>query len=216
MTEFRLESASLDPFHIARLHGFTAFNHLSTAYRTAMRWEDLRDQIAGMSEEERFHNIGPAMRKPSLEEWTAQRLFVAVMLYQASMEAVVFRATQLDQRVREALEGEKWFAPRWRGALGAVGKETDAFDRYKSEIYDEYRKPVTHLDSQVRVEKVNDITFRDIYCGLRAGWWAHGRLLQGMDLISESEEENWSTLCQQVGLPDDLYPDDDLVADAAD
>lgn len=217
MTEFSIESRKLEAFDVAQMHGVMGLRHLSAAHEKCRRWEAVRAEIESTPPDERWkHSAAAVTEKPLLEKDIAQHLFAAVILFQASMESILNMTAGMDMRVEKAVDNNGTFAAQWRAALGNVGESTTAFDRYKNEIYDDYRNPLAHLGDDDDVQKVNDITFRQVYCGTRAGWWAYDSLLHGIGESGGDTEQSWAHLCAIVGLRDDLYPDDDLVAESDD
>lgn len=199
------------------MHGFMGLRHLSAAHEMCGTWDALQAEIDGMSEREMFsRGAGPAAKKSLLEKEIAEHLFASVILFQASMESILNMTSGMDEQVEQAVNRNDSFANQWRAALRNVGEDTEAFDRYRNDIYDDYRNPLVHLGDDEDVRKVNAIEFKQVYCGIRAGWWAYDALLHGIGESDGDAQGAWNHFCELVGLQKDLYPDDELVADSAD
>lgn len=212
MTDCRLESEHLEPFDVAQIHGFMALRHLATAHEPCMEWERLREVVRSQSEKEFLATAGAELSKKTLlEKEIAHHLFAAVILFQASMESILKMTSEMDSRIESAVDDNKSFEDNWQDALSDVGESTDAFDRYKDEIYDEYRNPLAHCGTDDDIDKINDISFQDVYCGIRCGWWAYDKLLHGIGRTGGDHDRSWELLCKRVGLNPNLYQDDDLV-----
>ena len=213
MTDFKLESTSFRPFDLARQSGMRALEHLSEAHDKCKRWEALRDEMQDVSNEKLYKKyVGEISEKRSLEQSIAQNLFVATIMFQASMESILTMTADLDDRVEDAINPKDSFADKWKKALKSVGEDTSEFTRYKSLIYDKYRNPLAHLGSDDDVQKINNITFKEVYCGIRCGWWAYDMLLHGIRKTPGDHEKSWRTICSGAKLKHDLYQDDDLLS----
>ena len=110
--------------------------------------------------------------------------------------------------IKDEVKKQTKFHKQWCGILNQVEESTDEFLRYHRDINVNLRIPLVHPTSDQRLRQVNQMTFRAVYCGIRYGWWAHGKLLKAMDVEPSDHYENWCTICGMVNLTPDLSTDD--------
>lgn len=94
----------LSNFNMAYIHGMNAFTHLGNAYQLWIRQQELESQIAELTEFDFFREGVPMV--------TTNRLYIekffsyltqTIILYQASMEAILSMAAFGSSKVREAI-----------------------------------------------------------------------------------------------------------------
>lgn len=198
----------LDEFEVTRIHGLNALNSLSEAHRLWEEQKKWKEKEESQTQEEWFQTANVAGSHVSgLEMQIFSRLSKTVVLYQASMEAILANAAAQDDSVAAVATGTG-FKSDWRAALEAVDQPTTEFDAYERDFYQEMRIPLTHLhpNSENRLTKIKAIDFERVYNGVRYGWWAHTRLLRGADSTAPQIQENWEKICRGVDLPPDLFP----------
>lgn len=198
----------IDEFEVTRVHGMNALRGLSAAYRTWLELGEWKERPASETWEEKYQSAdSTGARVRGLGSILFSHLSATVVLYQASMEAIISNAVSMDDAVRKVATG-KSFSNDWQAALKALNQPDREFLKYKNEFYKEFRIPLTHLhpDAEKKLEKVRSIDFEAVYNGVRFGWWAHVRLLIGLRLAPNNIHDNWAYICSGVGLPPGLFP----------
>ena len=199
----------IDHFEVTRVHGMNSLLSLSEAHVLWRQTKELRERSENESWEEKFQTAdATGARLWAAESSIFSRLAQTILLYQASMEAILSNVASQNESVAAAAK-TGGFKQQWLDALEAVGQPSAEFRAYEQEFYKEMRIPLTHLhpNSDVKLAKVNRIDFPKVYAGVRYGWWAHIRLLIGIDLALPDIESNWAYICSRVNLPSDLFPD---------
>lgn len=200
----------IDAFEITRIHGMNAFHSLRSAYNVwnACRvWKERSDLETWEEKYRTADSTGSRVR--GLETTLFSHLSQTVVLYQASMEAILSNAVSMNESIRAVAVGS--FNKNWIAALKALNEDDKEFIEYERDFYRQMRIPLTHLHPKTdeRLQEVRSIDFERVYSGVRFGWWAHVRLLRGLGLSSDDIHSNWSYICSGVNLPPDLFPDRD-------
>ena len=209
MEEVKLDGIHLDEFQVTRTHGVNAFYNLADAHSMLKQWKRDKQIFDQETPEDKYHNAGATGSRMRMAEHNLlSKLSAAVILYQASMEAILSIATGKDQRIADAVNNDG-FKKNWLAALQAIDAETKEFEKYESEFYKGLRVPLIHLypNTDNKLEKVKSITFKKVYNGMRYGWWAYIRLLNGIGLANDKYDEHWQLICQGKIRPN-LFPDD--------
>ncbi|MCP1677042.1 hypothetical protein J2T57_004216 [Natronocella acetinitrilica] len=199
----------IDRFEVTRVHGMNALWSLSDAYQAWIEYDKWKAKSDAESWDEKCKTAdSTGTRVWALESAIFSKLTQTIVLYQASMEAILSNAFASSGTVADAVDGNG-FKRDWEAALHAVGESTQEFMKYESDFYKEMRIPLTHLhpNSDDKLNKIRTIDFRRVYTGVRYGWWAHIRLLRGSGLGTGELCANWEYICSGVRLPPDLYPE---------
>lgn len=199
----------IDTFEVTRIHGMNAFYSLRSAYDVWKEYRTLKKQSDKETWKEKYQTAdSTGIRVQGLGTTLFSNLSQTVVLYQASMEAIISNAASMDESIRAVAVGNG-FKKDWIAALKAVNETCIEFSKYERDFYKQMRIPLTHLHPQTeeKLQKLRLIDFEGVYCGLRFGWWAHIRLLRGIGLSSDDIHSNWSDICSGVNLPPDLFPD---------
>jgi hypothetical protein len=198
---------NIDQFEMTRVHGMNALLSLSDAYKACLRHAQLKAKSDSESWEEKFQTADvTGVHVRALESEIFSKLTQTIILYQASMEAILSNAAASNGTVATAACGNG-FKKDWEAALQSVGESTQEFTEYESDFYKEMRIPLTHLhpNSNERLKKIRTIDFKRVYTGVRYGWWAHIRLLRGAGFETGDLKTNWEYICSGVKLPPDLF-----------
>lgn len=199
----------IDRFEVTRIHGMNALSSLSDAYQAWNEHRTWKAKAESESWDEKYRTAdatGAQVR--GLESTIFSELTRTVVLYQASMEAILSNSAESSGAVARAATGNG-FKKDWEAALQAVGESTAEFLEYERDFYKEMRVPLTHLhpNSDDKLNKIRAIDFRRVYIGVRYGWWAHIRLLRGAGFGTGELKANWEHICSGVRLPPDLFPE---------
>lgn len=206
MTNFKLEKKEFNSREIARVLGISALRKLSKTEDLIEKWNKIKQKVANETYDEKYQNAAKYdSGQKSLEEEIFSLLLEVVILFQASMEATIKHASEENDAIGKVFKKKGSFAKNWKNGLRAVDKDTDTFTKYKNELYEKYRIKIIHLDRDKRIEAINNISFKDVYCGVRYGWWSYNQILNGMGYTKESKEESWKNICSGVNLSPDLF-----------
>lgn len=199
----------LEEFGVTHMLGMNAFWMLRHAYENWQRKEYWKYRQAEQTQEEMLRTAD----RPGVRVWgyggaMRHSLAAAVIQYQASMEAILSNAVSRSDSVAAVANGNG-FRSDWRNALVEVDESTKEFDAYHDHFYKELRIPLTHLhgDTQAKLERINAMDFPDVFVGMRYGWWAHIRLLAGIELAAGPIQDNWEHICQGADVPPNLFPE---------
>ncbi|HDZ07739.1 hypothetical protein [Pseudohongiella sp.] len=199
----------IDEFEVTRIHGMNAFRSLQLAYKVWKEYDVCKKRSNDETWEERYQSADTTgTRLQLLETELFSHLSAVIVLYQASMEAILSNAVSENQSISEVVRG-KSFKKAWVATLKAINESDEEFIEYERDFYTGMRIPLTHLhpNTDEKLRKVRLINFERVYNGVRFGWWAHVRILRGMGLSSGDIDSNWSYICRGVNLPPDLFPE---------
>lgn len=121
-----------------------------------------------------------------------RHLVKATALFQAGMEALINHWISKYPELK--FKGS--FVETWKNAF-AVKKVSDSFDCYAS-FYKDIRIAIIHPENADRIKKINNLTFWEVYSGIKCGWDATKILA---DAIGEKHDDNsWEIMCNLHGL----------------
>lgn len=200
---------TINSFDVAHTHGWNSFRALGKAYEYKQEWEKYDEICRNESGQDAFHNGGVNLsQRYAAGKMLFSTLSASAILFQAAMEAMFAHVTLENEGINT--QGD--FVQDWENTLERFGQTTKEFVKYKNEFYIAIRNPLTHADKRVdrrtQLQKVGQITFQSVYCGIRYGWWAQSRLLHGAGITGDNHWGSWKTICSGVDLPTELYPED--------
>lgn len=207
-----MSTNDIDIMDLARMQGTMAGKLLSKAHTICEKAQELPDRELDHTAPDTWGTEKRHLRKEEFQFCQG-----AVIIYQASMEAIINEewneSDLLDKVVLPDDLDDCSFAKKWDSAFEELDlDDSENLDPYIT-FYKEYRVPLTHPSRRHEIEDTQKIRFYNVYEGFKHGWNAYIQLLKGIgkeSFIPETSnaETAWEMYCEMTNLPSDINEKD--------
>ncbi len=206
-------------FDIAKFCGLEAGKILSYAYQSVCQGKQL---IEYNSKPLDYHNLSIELASKRQNEF--QFCIKAVILFQASMEAIINQVISTQPDTKEFIEAslkKKWyqasFKDKWCKTLKKQKIELKNFKEYHKNIYQTLRNNVVHpryrylgepddSSDEKFIFPADKFIFSNVYSGFKNGWLAFASLSQ---VVGYPHDNNsWDIYCDICHLPKSVVPEE--------
>lgn len=195
-------------FDIARFCGLKAGEMLFHAYQSVCKAKQLIEYNYNPLD---YQNLSIQLASERQNEF--QFCIQAVILFQASMEAIINQVITTQPDTKEFIEAslkKKWyqasFKDKWCKTLKKQKIELKNFEKYHENIYRTLRNNVVHPKNRYSVENAEKFIFPDVYLGFQHGWLAFAFLSQAVG--SPHDNNSWDIYCNICHLPESVNPEE--------
>ena len=208
-----------DDFDIAKFCGLEAGKMLSYAYQSVCEGKQIIEYNYNPLD---YHNLSIELASKRQNEF--QFCIKAVILFQASMEAIINQAITTKSDIQELIEVKSnkkkkpTFQDKWEKTLGKYKIELENFKEYHENIYQTLRNNVVHPRYRYLGEKPDDSSdekfifpadkfiFSNVYSGFKNGWLAFASLSQAIGYPHDNN--SWDIYCDICHLPKSVNPEE--------
>lgn len=195
-------------FDIAKFCGLEAGKMLSHAYQSVCKAKQLIEYNYNPLD---YQNLSIELASKRQNEF--QFCIKAVILFQASMEAIINQAITTKPDIQEFIKvclKKKWceasFQDKWEKTLEKYKIESENFKEYHKNIYQTLRNKVVHPKNRYSVENADKFIFSNVYSGFKNGWLAFASLSQ---VVGYPHDNNsWDIYCDICHLPKSVVPEE--------
>lgn len=188
---------------VAYLLMHSSLDELGTAHSLCENTSDI--EINSVPENECFF-LAPKIE--GVYTCVRKHLVKSVVLFQSGMEAIINWIQSIDTSIPK--NGS--FAEKWENAFKAKSSDYD-FSPYK-EFYKNYRVHIVHPDKEERFETINNLSFSEVYEGIKSGWLAFAALSEVTG--NKHDNDSWKIICDAHQLPSSIdksiYPNPQEIA----
>ena len=195
-----------DDFDIAKFCGLEAGKMLSYAYQSVCEGKQIIEYNYNPLD---YHNLSIELAFKRQNEF--QFCIKAVILFQASMEAIINQAITTKSDIKELIEvkynkkKKPTFQDKWEKTLEKYEIELENFKEYHENIYRNLRNNVVHPDNRYSVKNAEKFIFSNVYSGFKNGWLAFASLSQAVGYPHDNN--SWDIYCDICHLPKSVNPE---------